>query len=171
MKKTLCLLLFATSIAIANATGTPNIKMNAAEPSATLQKMWVDYNAIEDGRAGMMMHLDFTVYNMKGKECFLGLYFQYNNGKPENWIKFPGKYDKYHATDGTLHRGVTYTPSYDEAVYKDIQLFMPYDEIKLNPGTYDLAISPQVAIKNGKNIAWFDLYEFEFNKAVFPALI
>jgi hypothetical protein len=52
MEKILCLFLVAiTTIAIANATGTSVKKINAAQPSATMQKMWIDYEATEDGRS------------------------------------------------------------------------------------------------------------------------
>ncbi len=166
MKKILCLFLFAiATILIANAAGTPTNKINAAQPSATMQKMWVDYEATEDGRSGMMMHIALTVYDMKGREALLGFYFKYNDGKPDSYIKHPGSRNKYHSASGILCAAKTLIPNYDVSVYDDITVFMPYDEIKLDPGEYDLSIDVQMQnISTGNGFAWFDLYDFIFTK-------
>jgi uncharacterized protein YxeA len=167
MKKILCLFLFAiTTIAIANGTGTPNIKINASQPSATLQKMWVDYEATEDGRSGMMMHIAFTAYDMKGKEGILVFYFKYNDDAPDSYIVHKGVKDKYHAEDGSLSVITTLVPNYEVSIYDDVQVFMPYEEFKLDPGEYDLAIDVRFLNRNAGSsvIAWLKTYEFEFFK-------
>ena len=166
MKKICCLFLFAIiTIAIANASGTPVKKFNTAQPSATLQKMWVDYDATEDGRSGMMMHIAVTVYDMKGREALLGFYFKYNDGDPNSYIKHPGNRNKYHSASGILVAAKTLVPNYDVSVYDDIAVFMPYDEFKLDPGEYDLTIDVQMQNNNtGTGFAWFDLYDFTFTQ-------
>ena len=160
MKKIISFFIFAvTTIVMANATGSPKI---IAKPSASLQKMWIDYGVTEDGRYGMMMHVAMTVYNMKDITSGLGLYFKYNDGQPDSYIKQRRKGDKYHTADGILAVGKDITPTYDASVYDDIQLFMPYDEFDLDPGTYDLTIDVQLNSKDGVGIAYLKLYDIEF---------
>ena len=166
MKKILCLFLITiTTIVIANATGTPGKKINAGQPSATMQKMWVDYEATEDGRSGMMMHIALTIYDMKGREALLGFYFKYDDGDPNSYIKEPGNTNKYHSPSGILSVAKILVPNYDVSVYDDITVFMPYDEFKLDPGEYNLTIDVQIHNKStDTGIAWFDKYGFIFTK-------
>jgi uncharacterized protein YxeA len=165
MKKILCLSLFIiTVIGIVNATGTPST-INFAQPSATMQKMWVDYDVTEDGRTGMLMHIALTVYDMKGREALLGFYFKFNDGNPDSYIKHPGNTNKYHSASGILSVVKTLIPNYDVSVYDDVTVFMPYEEIKLEPGEYDLTIDVQMQNKStGTGFAWFDWYDFTFSK-------
>ncbi|MDZ4807897.1 MAG: hypothetical protein SGI96_06460 [Bacteroidota bacterium] len=166
MKKILYSFLIAiTTIAIANATGTPVKKFNAAQPSASMQKMWVDYDATEDGRAGMLIHIALTVYDMKGRETLLGFYFKHDDGNPNSYIKEPGNTNKYHTASGILCVAKILVPNYDVSVYDDITVFIPYDEFKLDPGEYDLTIDVQMHNKNtDTGFAWFDMYDFTFSK-------
>ena len=166
MKKILCLFLITiTTIVIANATGTPVKKINAPEPSATLQKMWVDYDATENGRSGMMMHVAFTVYDLKGREGLLGFYFKYNDEKPDSYIRHTGNTNKYHSASGILSAVKTLIPNYEVSIYDDVEVFMPYDEFKLDPGEHELTIDVQFQNKNtGRAIAFFEFYDFSFTE-------
>jgi len=157
------LLIFIINVVSVNATGSPSPKINAsADPSASLQKMWIDYGVTEDNRFGMMMHVSFTVYNMKNIGGFLGFYFKYNDGKANSYIKHRRLGDKYHTADGTLSTGVKLTPTYDVSVYNDVQVFFPYDEFGLDPGTYDLTIDVQFNYVEGGGVAWLKLYDIEY---------
>ena len=160
MKKIICLFLFAiATISIANATGAAK-KITA--PSASLQKMWIDYDAKEGSRSGMMMHISFTAYDLKGANLYLGGYFKYNDDKPDSYLQETGIYDGYHTKEGTLATGKDINPTYDASVYEDVQIFMPYDVFNMDAGTYDLAISVQLLYKTGVIIAWLKMYEIEF---------
>lgn len=134
------------------------------KPSATFQRMWIDYNIEDDGRYGMMMHIAFSVYNMKDQEGYLGFYFKYANGTADDYIKHNRTGDQYHTSSGYLAVGKTITPIYDASVYDDVQVFMPYDEFNLAPGTYDLIIDVQYLYKAGPTIAWLKLYDIEFTQ-------
>ncbi len=147
------------------------------DPSGTLQKMWVDYGVTEGNRYGMMMHISFTAYDMKGVSAYLGAYIAYNNGAPGSYIIHKGKVDQYHTNTGQLSVGKDITPLYDASVYDDVQLFMPYDEFDLDPGSYDLTIDVQLLYKAGGTIAWLKQYDIEFTQndrnrgATAPAIV
>jgi len=164
MKKVTFFLLYSIiTIVSVNATEVPATKITAtADPSASLQNMWIDYGVTVDNRYGMMMHVSFTVYNMKGIPGFLGFYFKYNDGKPGSYIEHRRRGDKYHTSDGKLSVGERLTPTYDVSVYKDVQVFMPYDEFGLDPGTYDLTIDVQFNYAEGGGVSWLKLYDIEY---------
>lgn len=165
MKKIIFLFLFVTaSISMAIAAGVPAKKSVAlAQPSASFQKMWIDYGETVEGRYGMMMHIAFTVYNMKGIEGQLVCYFKYTDGKPESLITHRKAGDRYHTAEGQLAVAKNYTPPYDAAIYEDAAIFFPYDEFGLDPGKYNLTIDVQFRNPtNGQGIAWLQLYDIEY---------
>ena len=169
MKKILCVFVITiTTIVIANATGTPGKKINVPEPSATLQKMWIDFDVTKDGKLGMLMHVAFTVYNMKGMEGVLGFLFRYSDGKPDSYIRHKvvnDEKDKYHTTTGLLSVFEILKSRYDVSIYDDVYVFMPYDEIKIAPGTHDLTIDVEfmkLTSTSQIRVAWLKMYDIEF---------
>ncbi|MGQ0739015.1 MAG: hypothetical protein ACT4OJ_08170 [Bacteroidota bacterium] len=166
MKKIILFLLLSCNIVIAaNATGRPGLKVNLAEPGATLQKMWIDYEAKEGSRYGMMMHISFTAYNMKGTKAYLGAYFKYTDDKAGSYIIHEGVRNNYHTATGILSVSMDITPTYNSSVYDDLELFMPYDEINLGAGTHELTIDLQLNDYNTlRGIAWLKLYNIEYTE-------
>ena len=138
-------------------TSTPN---NNFEPSATFQRMWIDYDITEGGRKGMRIHTDFKVYNMKSVDGYLALYFQYRDGTPleDNNGEFNSANDKV-AAYGEIK------PGYQTTVYEDFDIFMPYDELDLPAGNYDLRIEADVIYQEGGFVGHLTYYNFVYNKA------
>ena len=80
MKKIISFLLFSlATIAVANASGSPRFSFTTAEPSATFDKIWVDYDITEEGQKGMRIHLKFSAYGMKDMDAYIAVYFEYND--------------------------------------------------------------------------------------------
>src|ERR1700733_6729412 len=80
MKKTICLFLFITAVMLnANAAGSPKMIPVLPKPSATIQKMWVDYDQTMHDDYGMIIHINFTAYDMQDVDALLAIYFHYND--------------------------------------------------------------------------------------------
>lgn len=131
---------------------------NNFEPYATFQRMWIDYNITEGGRKGMRIHTDFKVYNMKGIEGYLALYFQYRNG-----TALTDKNNAYNSTDDTVAAYREISPGFQAAVYEDYSVFMPYDELDLSCGSYELRIYAAVIYKQGGLVSRLTYYNFDYN--------
>lgn len=160
MKKLLSLALIAVySAMIANATGN---KPFTAAPDATIQGLWVDHGVVQDGKDGMLMHFAITVYEMKNREAVLCVDFRFNDDDPFPYIYHKGKLDKFHPDTGYLSIETLLKPGFDEAIFDDIQVFMPYDEFDLKPGTYDLMAEVHIMTPDHKGIRFLRTYEFEF---------
>lgn len=132
---------------------------NNSDARATLSKIWADYNVREDGRLGMKVHTRFTVYNLKGTELYLALYFQKDDGTPLETSN-----TKFSSESGQTAVFESLKPGFDEAYYEDIDLFMPYDEFNLTKGKYKLKIDADVIYKGGGRLDHLDYYEFEYEK-------
>lgn len=147
-----CLLVFSSF-------GYANTKTNFVEPRATFDRMWVDYDVTQSGQKGMRIHLKFTVYDLKDTNCLVGVYFQDKNGTP---LKDYNK--KYYTTQGNVAVTKPLTPGYNPAVYEDLQLFMPYDELDLLDGTYNLQMDVDLLYNDGEMITHLTTYPFNYTR-------
>ncbi len=127
-------------------------------PYATFQKIWIDYNVTEGGKKGMRIHTAFKLYNMKGVDGYLALYFQYRNG-----TALKDRNGEFNSADDTVAAYREVTPGYNPAVYEDYDIFMPYDELDLDPGNYELRIDASIIYKQGGLITRLTYYNFDYN--------
>jgi len=132
---------------------------NTGNARASYEKMWVDYNITEKGRLGMRIHTTFTVYNMKGKDSYLAISFQKKDGE-----KLLSNNNQYRSKTGQVAVYRELKPNYDETVYKDLQVFIPYDEFNLTRGKYDLQMNAFVIYENGDEVGFLKTYDFEYEK-------
>ena len=132
---------------------------NAA--SATFDKLWVDYDVTDNGVRGMKIHVKFTAYEMLNTDAYLAIYFQYDDeiGK---WLK--DRNSKFNSTDGYVAVYRSIKPQYNPAVFNDLDVFMPYSELDLDPGEYDLAMDVKLIYKEGGQISKLTTYYFEYKK-------
>lgn len=122
-------------------------------------RLWVDYNVTEKGRLGMRIHVDCSVKNMKGVSSYLALYFQKKDGD-----KLMTSDKAFSSKDGQVALYKALKPAYDDAVYDDSQFFMPYEELNLPRGKYDLQMDLDLIYENGDMIEHMTLYDFEYEK-------
>ncbi len=130
-------------------------------PNATFEKLWVDYDVLDNGVKGMKIHIKFTAYDMQNMDAYLAIYFQYDDeiGK---WLL--DKNSKYNSSDGYVAVYRSIKAQYNPAVYNDLDIFMPYGELDLDPGEYDLAMDVKLIYKAGGTISKLTTYYFEYSK-------
>lgn len=92
---------------------------------AKFNRIWAEQNAYEDGQSGMRIHVNLNVFGMKNKEGGVAAYFNYPNGG-----KLRDTNQRYYSTDGQVTVWKKITPGYDNTIYEDLQLFIPYREIE-----------------------------------------
>ena len=110
--------------------------LHKPSPNATCEKLWVDYDVTDSGVKVMKIHVKFTAYDMQNMDAYLAVFFQYDDeiGK---WLM--DKNNKYNSSDGYVAVYRSIKPQYNPAVYNNLDIFMPYSELDLDPGEYDLA--------------------------------
>lgn len=145
------------SFLILSASGTHH----TSTPSATFEKLWIDYDVYDGGVKGMKIHVKFTAYDMLNMDAFLAIYFEYDD-EIGGWLK--DKNGKYKSTDGDVAVYRSIKPLYNPAVFNDLDVFMPYDELDLDPGEYDLALDVKLIYKAGGIISKLTTYYFEYTK-------
>jgi hypothetical protein len=159
----LSLVLITTAAGAKTLIHTPNEKSAASpnvlvEPSATFERIWVDYNIMEGGVNGMRIHAKFKVYDMKNVPGYMAVYFQERDGTPLDDNN--GKFD---SDDGTVAAYREIAPGYAVTAYEDLQLFMPYAELDLSDGDYNLRMDVDVIYKEGGLVSHLTFYDFTYN--------
>lgn len=104
------------------------IQSASSSPYGEITKIWVDYNVYNGGEEkGMMIHVAFNVNNMLGKEGMVCAYFYFSDG-----TALTDTNGRYETTDGNVAVGKDFAPSYENSIYNDFHLFMPYSELHLD---------------------------------------
>jgi hypothetical protein len=138
----------------------PTTDTTPSTGKATVEKVWVDYDVTEGGRKGMRIHVNFTVRGLKGVESYLAIYFERANGD-----KLMNTNTAYASKNGQLAVFKSLKPGYEPTVYEDAQLFLPYEEIKIGKGVFDMKMDIDLIYKNGDLFQHLDFHDFVFKRA------
>jgi|SRR3989344_457002 len=104
------------------------------QAKGTIENIWVEFNANENAKAGLRIHVAFSIENMKDVECLLAIYFYFANGEKMRDIN-----GAFHTTNGEISVGQVFTPPYQVAYFNDLPVFIPHEELHVskthnNPG-------------------------------------
>ena len=138
--------------------GSPADAESVVKADVVFTDMWVDYDVTDNSKKGMMIHLNFSAINMKGIDAQAAVYFQQKNGE-----KIEGK-TGYRSKNGQLAIYKDIKPAYDEAVYKDLKLFIPYSEINVGTGKFDLRMKAEIIYPSGTLIKTLKEIDFWFTR-------
>ena len=114
-------------------------------PALTFTDVSVDFDGYDEKteQDGMTFTSDFQVKNGLKQEFTMAVYFYYADGTA---LEDTNK--KYYSATGKVAAFRKFTPAYPTAVYKQFEIFMPYDELELDCGEYNLKYS--ISIWNGQ---------------------
>lgn len=127
--------------------------------SADFDNIRVDFDVTEKGKYGMRIHTKFTTHNMKGVDSYLAVYFQRKDG-----TNLQSNNRDFRSKTGQLAVYKSLKPDYDDTVYEDLQVFMPYNEINLRRGKYSLKLDTDLIDNDGNLIQHLTFYDFDYEK-------
>lgn len=133
------------------------ISQSARQPTASIEKVSVDYNVYENGQKGMRIHVKFHVNYMLQKEGKLIAYFY------DGYSALKDCNNEYCTIEGNVCCSKVFTPSYENSSYNDFVLFMPNNDLHLNQSKYDLKFIVQIYdISSMKFLAKSDYTNFKY---------
>ena len=125
----------------------PENALTFDQAEATYHGARIVHNVKVNGQVGMRVHANFTVKYALDTPCQLIAYFYYDD---EDNTALESADAKYRTRTGKVSSSVNFTPGYDPAVYKDLQLFIPYDALNMEGGeTHDLKFYLALYQKDG----------------------
>lgn len=127
--------------------------------SATLEKMWIDYNVQEAGKLGMVVHVKVTVRGLKDEDLYLQLLFEKQDG-----TKLSSNNKVYRNPEGQTAAYKRMRPIYDSALFNDVAVFIPYEEFNLPVGKYDLRIHADLIYTDYSTLQHLDYYNFTYSR-------
>ena len=101
---------------------------------------------------------------MKDRDAYVAIYFEYDD-EDGGYLKDKNK--SFYSSAGEVAVYKSIKPGYNPADYNDLQIFMPYEELDLDPGTYDLSMDVKLIYSTGGVISRLTSYYFEY-KEPFP---
>ena len=126
--------------------------------SATVNRVWVDYDVVENKKKGMRIHINFEVVGLKGIDSKLTV-----RVRNENDELLSSETD-YANGNGELELAFDMRPGYPTTVYKDASVFLPYEELNLRKGVWNLKLDIDLNYANGELIEHLAFHEFEFTR-------
>lgn len=126
-------------------TTTDDTTDNYPNVTVEFDNIDVDYNVRNGKQLGMRMRVNFTVNGMKDTDAYLAIHFQTKDD-----TKLSAKPGIYRDVNGNLAAFKTLKPDYEETDYKDLELFLPYDEFKLPAGRHELKMD--IDLLDGKGV-------------------
>lgn len=128
--------------------------------NSQIENVYVEHNVYENSQKGMRIYIDFDVDNRKNVTCMAVAYFYFDSG--EILKDFNGYYTTENS--GQVAVGESFTPPYDSTQYTDLTLFMPYDELHMGTGDFDLKFQIELYERDsGYNIAESNYFYFQFS--------
>jgi hypothetical protein len=138
-----------------NADETPT----KGDVSATVKKIWVDYDVTEGGRKGMRVHVNFEVNGLKGVDSKITARI-----RKENDDYLTSRSASFSNGEGQFETSFDMKPGYPTAVFEDAAMFVPYNEINIRKGVWTLKLDVDLNYENGDLIQHLDYHEFEFTQ-------
>lgn len=123
--------------------------------TASIEKIWVDHNVVENNRSGMRIHIKFNTYGLRNQEIQVAAYF-YDKTK-ENRVKCYTEGYKTFFDDMIVYKYTS--PTYENSIFNDFQLFIPYYIFNNLGGPYYFFVDIKV-VNNLKQIATSNWYYF-----------
>jgi len=105
----------------------------AVAQDATISTVSHDMDVMQNGERGMLIHVKFYVDNMAGEDGRVNVYFYKSDG-----TKLRDFDDRYLTTNGYVAAWKGFTVNYASAKFDDFKIFMPYKQLHLGKGRYDL---------------------------------
>lgn len=96
--------------------------------SATFSSIDVSHNVYENNIKGMLVKVDFTIYNMLNRKCYIIMWVYDSNGNNQKSYA-NSRFDSYINNDHCVISFDTFTPSYESSVWTDYELFLPNELI------------------------------------------
>lgn len=130
-------------------------------PAVTIQSLWQEHNATVAGIRGVKIHISFQVENFQNQPGTVTAIF-YNQDTGEALRDVNGSYT---TSSGEVAVSEGFTPLYQPTLYSDFILFMPYNELELGEGEYNLQF--QLTIRDdasGQVLASSDMLPFLYQQ-------
>uniref|UniRef100_UPI0040577910 hypothetical protein n=1 Tax=Alistipes sp. TaxID=1872444 RepID=UPI0040577910 len=130
------------------------LKAQSYDAVTDIEEFWVEEDAEWQGKTGAVIHLTFTIENMKGRTMGVGAFFWDEDQNPVRAVGVPSK---NRSVDGCLCVWETIYSRYESTYWEDYKIWVPYSLFRQD-GSYYCAL--QIVARDGSVLGMTDPYEF-----------
>jgi hypothetical protein len=133
--------------------GSLEVKVHVSQGSdpnaiaGEIENVWIDFDAVQQNfflyTKGMNIHIKFKTNNLYNTNCAACAFFYYQNGTPLDDCDF-----QYRTSDGHVYAETSFKPGYTNCTYNDLVIFMPYPQLHMAIGTYNLKFDLELQEKS-----------------------
>jgi uncharacterized protein (DUF697 family) len=130
-------------------------------PWARIHGIQTEHNVINNFEKGMRIHVDFELFNMTVNSGCCAVFFYQKNGRALKDFD-----QQFVTTDGCVCASAGFSTICDASRWKDFTFFMPYSQLHMNRGKYQLKYSLVVrGIFNGtsKDLSMYSWQHFTYS--------
>lgn len=128
--------------------------------SATLGRLWVDYDVRQNGQLGMVVHVKMTVRNMKDRNAYIQVLFAKQDG-----TKLYARTSKYKSPTGQTAAYRIIKPIYASARFNDVSVFLPYREFNLPVGKHNISLHADVVYTDYSQLGHLGYKSFVYTRS------
>lgn len=110
------------------------------EPSANIERVWIDHNEYMNGAKGMLIHSEISVEHLEGRIIYVYVYFY----QADNTTPLHNPYGNDLCFYGTGNVNV----EHKSGRFDDFKVFVPYSGLNMAPGTTG-SFSFDISVKYG----------------------
>jgi hypothetical protein len=136
---------------------SPTLKKSG---SATLDKLWVDFNYKQNGVAGLLIHVKMTVRNMKDEDAYLQVLFTKQDDTP-----LKSSNPTYRSQSGQTAAFAAIRPVAETTNFNDLTVFIPFDEFNLPVGKYTLKMHADLIYPDYSLLSHLGYQSFTYNRS------
>lgn len=127
-------------------------------PYAEIEELWVDHDVTEDNIKGMRIHTTYKVSGLLNQTIFCKIaFYQGDNITP------------LHDQSGrSLIKQVQGDAIYEESIWRDRKIFIPYSFLNMGPGTGTLSFDVIITDEKGNTLVRKDNYQFQYTNTITP---
>ncbi len=128
--------MFARINKVKSAPSTPDPQPEEPESLADITSIKTVHNVVRQGVKGMNVVFSAKIRKMRNRYLGAGAYFYFENGQPLRDMN--GNF--YDIDTGDVFAYTQLRPDYDNAVYTNVPIFIPYNELHLSHGRHNLKV-------------------------------
>jgi Zn-dependent protease with chaperone function len=121
------------------AVSPARLPSTTAAPSVQFDSIWVEHNVTKAGTLGINIHNKFTISNFTGRGGFVNIYFSSLDGR---WLV--SNDGRYQAQGGHVLSSAPFITKSPDTEFSDLKTFIPYHELHLNLGSYNIVANVYV---------------------------
>lgn len=133
--------------------------VNHQVPTCSIEDIWQEHNVLQKKYRGIKIRVQLVTENLRNYICRTEALFFSESELPLRDVN-----GQYQSQDGNVGVYIDFEPQYDKTRYRDIQLFMPYEELHISNHSILLKFKVQFFVYSLQRIiATSDTQQFRLN--------